>query len=73
MDAPRKAGTYTIDDIYALPDGVRAELIDENLYYMAHPSTKHQRLVHFLIERLGIIFRVIMEHVRFSQRPLLYF
>ena len=35
---------YTIDDIYALPDGERAELIDGKIYYMAPPSTRHQRL-----------------------------
>lgn len=35
---------YTIDDIYALPDGERAELIDGNIYCMAPPSTKHQRI-----------------------------
>ena len=28
MDALRKDEIYTIDDIYALPDGQRAELID---------------------------------------------
>ena len=37
--------TYTIDDIYALPDGERAELVDGQIYYMAPPSTRHQRLV----------------------------
>ena len=26
---------YTIDDIYSLPDGERAELIDGRIYYMA--------------------------------------
>ncbi len=36
---------YTIDDIYALPDGERAELIDGQIYYMAPPSRKHQRIV----------------------------
>ena len=35
---------YTIEDIYALPDGVRAELIDGKLYYMATPTRTHQRL-----------------------------
>ena len=30
-----------IDDIYALPDGERAELIDGKIYYMASPSTKY--------------------------------
>ncbi len=35
---------YTIDDIYALPEGQRAELIDGQIYDMAPPSTTHQRL-----------------------------
>lgn len=35
----------TIDDIYALPDGERAELIDGQIYYMAPPSRKHQRIL----------------------------
>ena len=45
MDASRKEELYTTDDIYALPDGERAELIDGKIYYMAPPSTTHQRLV----------------------------
>lgn len=36
---------YTIDDIYNLPDGQRAELIDGELYMMATPGRIHQRLV----------------------------
>ena len=36
---------FSYDDIYNLPDGQRAELIDGELYMMATPSTKHQRLV----------------------------
>jgi len=39
---------YTIDDIYALPDGERAELIDGQIYYMAPPSRKHQDILSFL-------------------------
>ncbi len=45
MDALRKEIVYTIEDIYALPGGERAELIDGKIYYMAPPSTNHQRLV----------------------------
>ena len=33
---------YTIEAIYALPEGKRAELIDGKIYYMAPPSRKHQ-------------------------------
>jgi len=36
--------SYTTDDIYDLPDGERAELIDGQIYYMAPPSRKHQRI-----------------------------
>ena len=35
---------YTIEDIYTLPEGTRAELIDGQLYYMAPPSRRHQEL-----------------------------
>ncbi len=48
MDASRKEETYTIKDVYALPDGERAELIDGKIYYMAPPSWKHQRLSGYL-------------------------
>ena len=37
--------SYTIEDIYALPEGERAELIDGKIYYMAPPSTRHQRII----------------------------
>lgn len=34
----------TIEDIHALPEGERAELIDGVLYMMATPTRKHQRI-----------------------------
>lgn len=40
-----KPTVYTVEDIYALPDGQRAELIDGQLYDMAPPNTMHQRIV----------------------------
>ena len=36
---------YTIEDIYALPEGQRAELIDGQIYDMAPPVRVHQHLV----------------------------
>lgn len=44
MDVLKKEEIYTIDDIYALPDGERAELIDGKIYYMAPPSRTHQKI-----------------------------
>ena len=37
MSLPQRED-YTIEDIYALPEGTRAELIDGQIYYMAPPS-----------------------------------
>ena len=44
--------SYTIEDIYNLPQGKRAELIDGEIYMMASPSTIHQRLVMALSNRI---------------------
>lgn len=45
--------TYTIDDIYALPDGQRAELIDGQVYMMAPPVRIHQKLISELTQSIG--------------------
>ena len=44
---------YTIDDIYNLPEGSRAELIDGQIYYMAPPNRKHQDILSFLHLAIG--------------------
>lgn len=36
---------HTLEDYYALPDSVRAELIDGQFYYMASPGLVHQKLI----------------------------
>ena len=54
-----KENTYTIEDIYALPEGERAELIDGQIYYMAPPSRKHQRIS---TRHTSIIDRYIEDH-----------
>lgn len=45
MDSLYNEKVYTIDDILALPDGERAELIDGEIYYMTMPS---RRMDYFL-------------------------
>lgn len=45
MDTVKMTHMYTIEDIYALPEGQRAELIDGQLYDMASPNFIHQKLV----------------------------
>lgn len=44
MSALRKEEHYTIDDIYTLPDGQRAELIGGEIYHMAPPGRTHQKI-----------------------------
>ena len=41
----KRQGMYDLDDYYALPDDVRAELIDGVIYDMGMPSTVHQYLI----------------------------
>ena len=49
---------YTIADIEALPEGVRAELLEGRMYMMACPTTTHQLLLIWLNSE---IFRKIRE------------
>ena len=48
-----KEKIYTLEDIYNLPEGQRAELINGKLYNMAPPSRIHQELVSQFIKILG--------------------
>ena len=52
-----KLEEHNIDDIYALPEGERGELIDGQLYMMAPPSRKHQEII-------GELFAVIKAYVK---------
>lgn len=49
--------TFTIKDVYSLPEGQRAELVDGQLYDMAPPSRIHQKIVMELSA-------TIREHIR---------
>lgn len=47
---------YSIEDIYNLPEGTRAELIDGQIYYMAPPTRIHQDIV-------GTLYRKIADYI----------
>ena len=47
---------YTVEDIYALPEGTRAELIDGDMYMLAAPGRTHQRI-------LGSMYRKISDYI----------
>lgn len=44
---------HTIDDIYSLPEGCRAELIDGQIYNMAPPNRKHQTIARELFSSIN--------------------
>lgn len=48
---------YTTEDVYNLPEGERAELIDGQMYMMAPPSRRHQEIA-------GEIFGTIREYIK---------
>lgn len=56
MPLPQCSDQYTTDDIYNLPDGQRGELIDGQIFYMAPPSRKHQRIA-------GKLFSCILQYI----------
>ena len=47
---------YTTEDIYNLPDGERAELIDGQMYMMAPPSRRHQEIA-------GLLYRKVADYI----------
>lgn len=48
-----KSNHYTIEDIYALPEGQRAELIDGQIYDMAPPNRIHQDICFALSRKIA--------------------
>ena len=54
--AYEKKKKYTVEDIYALPEGTRAELIDGDMYMLAAPGRTHQRI-------LGSMYRKISDYI----------
>ena len=44
---------YTIEDIYSLPEGQRAELIDGQIYMMAPPNARHQDIIFSLSRKIA--------------------
>lgn len=60
---PRKRqGEYTLEDYYALPDDIRAELIDGELIFLEAPSSIHQELI-------GELFFEIKLYIRTNNGP----
>ncbi len=52
-EALAHANLYTEEDYYNLPENVRAELINGQIYYMATPSRIHQEILMFLSKTIA--------------------
>lgn len=50
--SPPQEKVSTIEDIYALLDGQRSELVDRQLYHMAPPNTRHQDIIFSLARKI---------------------
>ncbi|EGN34317.1 hypothetical protein HMPREF0988_03081 [Lachnospiraceae bacterium 1_4_56FAA] len=64
---------YTMEDIYNLPDGQRAELIDGKLYNMAPPTRQHQQIILYLARKISDYIDEKKEVVKSIWLRLLYF
>ena len=67
------AQAHTIEDIYALPDGFRAELVNGQLYYMATPTRTHQKINGEMHLAVANYIRAHGGSVKFTFRPSPYF
>ena len=57
-----KIGPYTVEDYCAIPEDVRAELIDGHLIYMETPTTNHQKIT-------GELFFQIQNYIKNKKGP----
>lgn len=57
MQASAQAKIYTEEDYYKVPENVRAELIDGQIYYQTAPSRIHQKILNFLSIEINLYIR----------------
>jgi Uma2 family endonuclease len=62
MEARQLNPSFTVDDIYNLPEGERAELIDGKIYMMAPPNRQHQYVS-------KVLFTAINDYIRSKGGP----
>lgn len=64
-----KTARKSAEDYWALPDGVRAELVDGELWDLASPSRKHQEVVGFLAHALRLYIEAAKGLCKVYQAP----
>ena len=71
--ALKREEIYTVDDIYSLPEGERAELIDGQIYFMAPHTTNHQRILNYLNTEINLFIRKNNGECEVSPAPFAVF
>ena len=66
----KKQGEYTLEDYYALPDDIRAELIDGELIFLETPSSIHQELIGELFFEIKLYIRTNNGSCKILPSPL---
>ena len=64
-----QAKTYTEDDYYNIPEDVRAELIDGQIYYQAAPGLLHQAISGELYTAINLYLKSIKGKCRVFSAP----
>nr|CDL66041.1 unnamed protein product [uncultured bacterium] len=73
MSIKKEKEYCTIDDIYALPEGERAELINGRIYGIERPSTTHQILLFNLSLTIGKFIKTNYSDCRVALAPFAIF
>lgn len=66
----KKQGNYTVEDYYALPDDVWAELIDGTFFYMEAPSIEHQDILMSILFEIELYIRTQKGNCKVFAAPL---
>lgn len=73
MSIKKEKEHCTIDDIYALPEGGRAELINGRIHSIERPSTTHQILLFNLSLTIGNFIKINYSDCRVALAPFAVF
>lgn len=73
MSIKKEKEHCTIDDIYALPEGERAELINGRIHRIERPSTTHQILLFNLSLTIGNFIKINYSDCRIALAPFAVF
>ncbi len=72
-DRMAEEGNCTVEDVRALPEGQRAELLDGEMTLTSFPTMTHQSLIGCLFTEISVYLRAKEEHSRVISSPFAVF